>query len=83
MIDIKRDLIEKWKSEDSISKKRRLCNRYLSHKIKELESILAHESLDDFDFAEILSELYEDLCMVQTQIQLDYCVENVSRFQLR
>lgn len=80
MVDIKRELVEKWKSEDSISKKRRLCNCYLSHRIKELESILANESLDDFDFEEILSELYSDLCMAQTQIQLDYSVENVSRF---
>lgn len=80
MYDIKRELVEKWKSEDSISKKRRLCNRYLSHRIKELESILANESLDNFYFDEILSELYNDLCMAQTQIQLDYSVENKSRF---
>lgn len=80
MYDIKRELVEKWKLEDSISKKRRLFNRYLSHRIKELESILASGSLDDFYFDEILSELYSDLCMAQTQIQLDYYVENKSRF---
>lgn len=80
MYDIKRELVEKWKLEDSISQKRRLCNRYLSYRIKELESILASESLDDFYFDEILSELYSDLCMAQTQIQLDYSVENKSRF---
>lgn len=62
------DLLKRINSEDSITKRHHLINRYLYQREKQVEKIIANIEDDDIDLSMIIEQLWEDLQLAQKQI---------------
>ena len=49
-----------------------MVNRYLAHRIRRIESVIAQEFPDDVSYEEMIECLWEDLKIAQEQIKLTY-----------
>ena len=65
-------LKKKIEQTDSIKARHRLVNRYLSHRIHRVESVIAREFPDEVSYEEMIECLWEDLKIAQEQIKLTY-----------
>lgn len=62
------DLLKQINSEDSITKRHHLINKYLYQRDKQIEKILANLEDDDIDLSMVIEQLWEDLRLAQKQI---------------
>lgn len=62
------DLLRHINSEDSITKRHHLINKYLYQRDKQIEKILANLEDDDIDLSMVIEQLWEDLHLAQKQI---------------
>ena len=65
-------LKKKIEETDSIKERHRLINKYLSHRIRRVEAVIAQEFPDDVSYQEMIECLWEDLKLVQNQIIMTY-----------
>ena len=65
-------LKKKIEETDSIKARHRMVNRYLSHRIRRVESVIAQEFPDDVSYEEMIECLLEDLKIAQEQIKSTY-----------
>ena len=61
-------LLEQINSEDSITKRHHLINRYLYQREKQIEKIIANIDDDDIDLSLVIEQLWEDLQLAHMQI---------------
>ena len=57
---------------DSIKERHTLINKYLSHRIRRVETIIAQEFPDEVSYQEMIECLWEDLKLAQNQIIMTY-----------
>ena len=62
------DLLRQINSEDSITKRHHLINKYLYQRDKQIETILANLGDDDIDLSLVIEQLWEDLQLAHEQI---------------
>ena len=62
------NLLEQINSEDSITKRHHLINRYLYQREKQIEKIIANIDDDDIDLSLVIEQLWEDLQLAHKQI---------------
>lgn len=62
------DLLRQINSEDSITKRHHLINRYLYQRVKQVEKVLANIEDDDIDLSMVIEQLWEDLQLAHKQI---------------
>lgn len=62
------DLLRQINSEDSITKRHHLINKYLYQRDKQIETILANLEDDDIDLSLVIEQLWEDLQLAHKQI---------------
>ena len=65
-------LKKKIEETDSIKARHRMVNRYLAHRIRRVESVIAQEFPDDVSYEEMIECLWEDLKIAQEQIKSTY-----------
>lgn len=63
------ELLAKIQSEDSITKRHHLINKYLHQRDKQIERIVANIEDDDIDLTLVVEQLWEDLQLAHEQIQ--------------
>ena len=62
------NLLKQINSEDSITKRHHLINRYLYQREKQVEKVLANIEDDDLDLSMVIEQLWEDLQLARIQI---------------
>ena len=65
-------LKKKIENSDSIKENHRLVNMYLAERIRCVETVMANEFPDEVSYEEMIECLWEDLKLVQKQIQYTY-----------
>lgn len=65
-------LKKKIEETDSIKDRHRLINKYLSHRIRRVETVIAQEFPDEVSYQEMIECLWEDLILAVKQIQITY-----------
>lgn len=68
-------LYKSWCNSNSIYESLRIANRYLSSRIRNMQTLIAQdfpEDISEIELEEIIADLVEDLCLAQTQLKLDY-----------
>ena len=66
------DLKRRIEDTDSIKENHRLVNMYLAERIRCVETVMANEFPDEVSYEEMIECLWEDLKLVQKQIQYTY-----------
>ena len=66
------DLKRRIEDTDSIKENHRLVNMYLAERIRCVERVMANEFPDEVSYQEMIECLWEDLKLVQKQIQYTY-----------
>lgn len=62
------DLLKKIETEDSITKRHHLINKYLYQRDKQIEKIIANTEDDDIDLTMVVEQLWDDLRLAQKQL---------------
>jgi hypothetical protein len=62
------NLLKQINSEDSITKRHHLINRYLYQRDKQVEKVIANIEDDDIDLSMVIEQLWEDLQLAHKQI---------------
>jgi len=62
------NLLKQINSEDSITKRHHLINRYLHQREKQVEKVIANIEDDDIDLSMVIEQLWEDLQLAHKQI---------------
>ena len=62
------NLLSQINSEDNITSRHHLINRYLHQRVKQIEKVLANIEDDDIDLALVVEQLWEDIRLAKEQI---------------